>query len=388
MNKHVEPQAAHAVYSPSSGHVWASEHGCTASATAIAAMRRVFPEEEREEAEQGTAAHDEIERCFSIVEGVEDWRTVVDPDHFAAFGIALVMNYVQKLQTAYPGKLWVEQRVRLTDHIWGRCDVAHWHPETATLTIVDYKNGFVGVDAEENEQLRIYAAASITTHNLPVKWIRYVVVQPNDFRPGPRVKPWQESAESLAIFAERVSKIPEGPLEFRFGEHCRDCPLFGHCEPSRDVLAQFATCVATGADPTPSQIPLFLACKKPIDHFFEGLIKNGTKKALAGDVPPGMTLVTSVKHRAWISEAAARAAVIAQKGVDALKPPTPAQAEAMGINIEGLADKPEGGPVLAFESDKRKPWVAKSATTMFAGILSDAAAAVVATDMTLGRKKQ
>jgi hypothetical protein len=54
------------------------------------------------------------------------------------------------------------------------------------------------VDVEENEQLRIYAAASMFTHNLPVKWIRYVVVQPNDWRPFvPRVKQWHEPVETL-----------------------------------------------------------------------------------------------------------------------------------------------------------------------------------------------
>lgn len=366
-----QPQALHAIYSASSGHVWASETGCTASATAIAALRRVVPEEEREEAVAGTAAHDELERCIGSLDGeLVDPATMPiqdpDPDHPAAFGVALMISYIRKLP---PGRMWVEQRVRLTDDIWGRADIQHWHEETATLTIPDLKNGFVGVDAEENEQTRIYASAAIQMHKLPVKWIRHAIVQPNDFRPGPRVKQWVEPAESLAAFAERVSAIPNGPLTFRAGEHCRDCPLLGTCEPTKDLLKQFAACVATGTPPTAAQIPLFLALKKPIDHFFESVLKNGTKKALAGDIPPGMGLFTATKHRAWKSEADARAAIIAQKGVEALKPPTPAQAEAMGIDIEGLADKPDGGPVLAFESDKRKPWTGgKSSAEMFKGI--------------------
>lgn len=50
MTVRIDESQAHAIYSASSGHVWASEEGCTASATAIAAMRRVVSEEEREEA--------------------------------------------------------------------------------------------------------------------------------------------------------------------------------------------------------------------------------------------------------------------------------------------------------------------------------------------------
>lgn len=364
MNAHVDLTSAHAVYSPSSAHRWTV---CTASATAIAAMQRDIPEEEGEAAAEGTRAHDEIDRVLS------PWaetnrvspRLEVNPEHPAAFGISMFVDYVGRLPL---GQMWVEQRVRLTDQIWGRLDFGHWHAESATVTVVDYKNGYVGVDAEENDQFRIYAAALIRQFNLPAKWIRYACVQPNDFRPGPRVKQWIETVESLRVWADATSKIPTGPLTFRFGEHCRDCPLLGTCEPTKDVLRQFATVVATGASPTSAQIPLFLALKKPIDHFFEGLIKGGTKKALAGDIPPDMGLFTSVKHRTWLNVAAARAAVVAQKGVEALSPPTPAQAEAMGVDITGLVDTPEGGPVLAFIGDKRKPWAPKSASEMFAGI--------------------
>jgi hypothetical protein len=374
MNATVDEGALHAVYSASSGHVWASEDGCTASATAIAAMRRVVKEEDREEAIAGTAAHDELERCVGKLDGeLVDPATMPilepDPDHPAAYGVSLMIAYIRKLP---PGRMWVEQRVILTKDIWGRADIQHWHEESATLTIPDFKNGFVGVDAEDNEQTQIYAAAAIGMHKLPVKWIRHAIVQPNDFRPGPRVKQHVQSAESLFAFASRVAAIPNGPLTFRAGQHCRDCPLFGTCEPTVDLLRQFAVAVATGTPPTAAQIPLFLACKKPVDHFFESIVKGGTKKALAGDVPPGMGLFTSVKHRVWLSEQAAREAVIAAKGVDALKPPTPAQAEDMGIDTTGLVDKPEGGPVLAFLSDKRKPWVAKSAAEMFKGVTGSA----------------
>lgn len=370
MNIPFQPSTAHAIYSASSGHVWASKEGCTASPMAIAALRRVVPEEEREEALAGTAAHDELERCIGALDGaMVDPATMPilepDPEHPAAYGVALMIAYIRKLP---PGQMWVEQHVRLTDDIWGRSDIQHWHAESSTLTIPDLKNGFVGVDAEENEQTRIYAGGSIKNHNLSVKWVRHAIVQPNDFRPGPRVKQWVESAESLAEFVERISAIPNGPLTFRAGEHCRDCPLIGNCEPTKDILKQFAVCVATGTPPTAAQIPLFLAMKKPIDHFFENIMKGGTKKALAGDVPPGMGLFTSVKHRVWLSEKAAREAIVAQRGIDALKPPTPAQAEEMGIDVTGLTDKPEGRPVLAFLSDKRKPWRKPTGAEMFSNL--------------------
>lgn len=357
----------HAVYAPSSAHRWVA---CTASATAIAAL----PEQESgEEAEQGTAAHDEIERCLSPWcetrghDGMNEFP--VNPDHPAAYGVALLIDFVKKLP---PGRVWIEQRVRLTDDIWGRCDVAHWDAASLTLTIVDYKNGFVGVDAEENEQLQIYAAASIYTHNLPAKWIRLAVVQPNDFRPVPRVKQWVTDAASLYAFASRVAAIPNGPLTFVAGEQCRYCPVFGRCPASQDVLVRLGAMLAhPAADVPPSLVAIFTACRKPVEDWFKAMDKAATKVAMAGKVPVGMKLVTITKHRAWLDEAWARQAIAAQLGVDALKPPSPSQAEEAGMPadvVETLSARPEGGYALALESDSRKPWAPKSVEKMFAGV--------------------
>lgn len=368
---HTDPNAAHAVYAPSSAHRWTV---CTASATAIA---KLPVQESGEEAAQGTAAHEEIERC--LVQLDSDWQKSwgatgdalpVNPDHPAAYGVALVLDYVRQLP---PGKMWIEQRVALTEQIWGRCDVAHWEPQSGVLTILDFKNGFVDVDVIENEQLRIYAAGSIYTHKLPAKWIRYVVVQPNSFMPVPRVKQWHESADDLFKFAQATAAIPTSTLEFVAGEQCKYCPLFGRCPASQDVLAQLATMLANAPDAVPlDQVQIFKACEKPIADWFKALDKAATKSALAGNMPPGMKLVKTTKHRAWKPgiEHALKESILTLHGVDALDLPTPAQAEKLGgIDVEALSDRPEGGPALAFESDKRPTWTPKSGEEMFAAVL-------------------
>ena len=376
MNGPFNPATAHAVYSMSSMFRWGAENGCSASAMAIAAMERVVPQEDSEASEDGTIAHDEIDRVLGPLNEGKSFDQVgsVDEEHPAAFGIARFVDYARKLDAAFPGGcFFIEQRVRLTDDIWGRLDLGHWHTPSATVTIADFKNGFVGVDAERNHQLRGYAASLIRTfHLLGVKWIRYCVAQENDFRPVPRVKQWIESVDDLEVFAQRVAKIPDSMLTFRFGAHCRDCPLLGICEPTKDLLPQLGAVMARGpvGDIRPEQIPLFLALKKPIDHFFEGLLRNGAKRELAapGSVP-GMKMVTALPNRAWKSEADARAAVVAHKGVDALKPPTPAQAEDMGVpGVDVLATRGKGYPVLALESDKRPDWTPISASEMFKGV--------------------
>jgi hypothetical protein len=363
MTIHTDPNAAHAVFAPSSADRWIP---CTASAEAIA---RLPEQEEGDEAAEGTAAHEEIERCMSGEMDDPAWLDV-DSEHPAAYGVALVLSYCRQLP---PGQFWIEQRVALTEQIWGRCDVAHWHAESATLTIVDYKNGMRAVDVEENSQLRIYAAASMFTHNLPVKWIRYVVVQPNDWRPFvPRVKQWHEPVETLYDWAGKVAAIPKGTKSFVAGDHCRDCPLFGKCSASLDMLKDLSAVIAGLIEPAAvrsEQVALFMACQKPIEDQFKKFVKHWQTAALKGGaVPDGMKLVTTRPHRAWIDVDKARAAVVEKCGVAALDPPTPAQAEKLGVVIDGLADRPEGGPALAFASDKRPAWAPKSAVEMFKGV--------------------
>lgn len=353
------PEPQHAIYAPSSSKRWTK---CTASAFAIA---KLPPQEEGEEAKKGTAAHTELERVLN--------GGTPDPAHPSARSVAMAVAYVAGLPK---GQLWIESRVELSKDIWGRCDVAHF--ADGVLTILDLKDGFVDVDAD-TEQLKIYAAASILTHNVAAQWIRLVVVQPNSFQPAQPGQPHGYKQhlmtyDELFAFANDVVKIPAGELTFVAGQHCVYCPLFGRCPASQDLLLQLAPMLAHPAKAVPAElVAKFLAVRKPIEDFFKSVEKVATKAALSsGQAPEGMKIVQTVKHLAWRDETAARQVIYEAKGLDGLKPPTPAQAKEMGIDISTLADRPEGGPALAFASDRRAEWKAKDVATMFAGVVGAA----------------
>lgn len=366
---------AHAVYAPSAAHHWVY---CSASAEAIALLNLPEDDDEESDAAIGTAAHDEIDRILQPYggDGLGFWLEHADTInfyHFAAYGIALLIDFVRKLP---PGLLWIEQRVFLTGKIWGRCDVAHWHEESGVLTIIDYKNGKRAIDADFNEQLRIYAAASMFTHNLPVKFIRYVVVQPNDWRPFvPRVKQWFEPVADLYAWATEIAQIPEQPLKFTAGEHCRDCPLFGRCSASKDLIegsnvAALINGLVQPAQAKPEQVALFLAVEKPVTDAFKNFKKYWQKASLQKNIaPPAMKLVEGDKWRSWTDEAAAKSAFVAQFGAEKLDLPTVAQAEELGFDVKKYSEKPRGAPVLAFEHDKRKAWQEISGAEMFKNVV-------------------
>jgi hypothetical protein len=359
MNALADIRTAHAVYAPSSAYRWTK---CTASAEGIAnSGAQLFLTDGEDE--EGTEAHSEIERLLRPLAEYGLAEFVIDPDHPAFIGIGLMFDYVRQLfKRGGHQQIWIEERVALTDQIWGTPDVIYWNATEGVLTVADYKNGHVGVDAERNEQLRIYAAAFIATHKLPVKFIRYAIVQPNDFRPVPRVKQWSEPYADLYAFAIEVAQIPNRPKTFTPGEHCTYCPLFGRCEATRDILRDLGALIAGLVTPdqvTPEQRHLFLICKKPIADAFKSAESVWSKQLLKGVEMPGLKLVESTKHRAWSNPVAARALVLEKLGASALDLPTPAQAIERGIDeetVNEMAPRPDGSPVLAFANDSRKPW--------------------------------
>jgi hypothetical protein len=369
MNALVNIRTAHAVYAPSSAYRWTR---CTASAEGIANSGAKLDLTDGED-EEGTEAHEEIARLLKPLAEYGLAEFFIDPNHPAFVGIGLMFDFVRQLMMNRNDQVWIEERTRLTDQIWGTPDVIHWSPATGMLTVADYKNGHVAVNAERNEQLRIYAAAFIATHQLPVKFIRYVIVQPNDFRPVPRVKQWSESYADLYAFAIEVAKIPHQPKTFTPGEHCTYCPLFGRCEATRDILRDVSALVAglvTPEEITPEQWALFLICEKPIADAFKNAKNVLKKRMLQGVELPGLKLVESTKHRAWSNPVEARALVLAKLGVDALDLPTPAQAIERGLDevtVHAMAPRPEGSPTLAFANASGKPWK-KPVQEMFAGV--------------------
>lgn len=350
---------AHAVYAPSSAYRWTK---CTASAEGIANSGATLDLAEGTD-EAGTEAHSEIERLLRPLAEYGLAEFVIDPDHPSILGIGLMFDYVRQLVRNHPdNRLWIEERTRLTDEIWGTPDVIYWDAESFTLTVADLKTGHVGVDAERNEQLRIYAAAIIATHGLPAKHIRYAIVQPNDFRPVPRVKQWSEPYADLYAFAMDVAQIPYRPKTFTPGEHCTYCPIFGRCEATRDILRDLTALIAGLVTPdqvTPEQRHLFLICKKPIADAFKSAEAVWSKQLLKGVEMPGLGLFESVKHRAWANPVEAKALIKEKLGVDGLDVPSPAQAIERGLDeatVNAMAPRPPGSPVLGFANDKRTPW--------------------------------
>ena len=215
---------AHAKLSPSSAHRWLN---CPASVI----VSQGLPDSRSTYAAEGTAAHFLASECltqdvtasyFEKYIAVEDngdcyFTTLAvgagNLPYFNAEGemaehVQKYLDYVQKIVQDTKGTLFVEQSLSL-EHITGEPG-AKGTSDSVILTdyeiiIVDLKYGMgVKVDAENNQQLMLYALAALNEYDFYAEFqqARLVIHQP---RLG-HVSEWTISIDELKAFGEQVKR--------------------------------------------------------------------------------------------------------------------------------------------------------------------------------------
>jgi len=374
----------HSRLGASGAHLWGN---CAGSVQ----MREHFREDEGIEAMEGNAMHEVFAQALATsrnaaeflgakvnVEGRNITRSF-KIDGEAARNIQCALDYC-KMIAGTPGTSFIEQRVDLT-HIhpdmYSHLDFGHFGID-GVLTIVDYKNGRLSVEADGNWQIILYALGAIRTFGheapIPVRWVRLVIVQPNDIEPGPRIK--QAVVDVSAIMAmipffQHVAALTDHPTPpFNAGKHCRYCPAFGACKTSRDHLSYVGNLMSIDfATADPRALKAAFEHAKLIKQRLKNLEDVATKRLTAGEDIGGLKLVTTVKHRAWVHEEAVKAKILEQFGPEPLECPTPAALEKYGPAARAFAEQnaivPPGDPVAALADDKRKPYTVRSAVDIF-----------------------
>ena len=283
----------------------------------------------------------------------------------------------------------LELKVKLTEDCWGTADCVIINKMTRELFIIDLKFGRgVSVQAENNYQLLIYAAATLTKIDPLASWYPLIVhmqiFQPRIMGEGSLrtsempfdlVHEWASMYAAKAIREIKANKDTPENLALEPGEkQCRWCSFGKRCKASAKVafdqagleFAEFAvktdSALPQAEELSDQEVANIITGLPLLKHWMKVIADEGLHRMKQGKTIPGYKAVRGTKFRKYADAKIAEAILFDAIGNDAYKKTvlTPAQGEKkLGkkhSQYQAFQDnifKPEGEAQLVPDSNKK-----------------------------------
>lgn len=284
----------HARYSPSGASGWTRCADWTADPTGS------------KYANWGTAAHEIAARALQNDKQAADYKgitIVIDNDDYLVDDemVECVQSYLDTIRDI-GGQLLVEQRMPI-DHLTGEVGAGGTADavifKDGEMIVADLKTGIgVKVDAENNEQLLMYAHAAMTMFEPVYEFdrVRMMIVQP---RIG-QVSEWVITVDALVEFGLQLKIATEVVAG---DKQCRWCAKKGTCPTlAATVRAEFEA-IDPPAEAENDALAGALAKLDLIEAWCKAVYAEAERRLQAGQQIPGYKLVEGKKGaRAWDDE--------------------------------------------------------------------------------------
>ena len=287
---------------------------------------------------------------------------------------------LEALITEYNITDWkVEPFVKISDDMGGSIDFIGRSADKKTVTIVDYKFGYVNVEVVENAQAQFYALAAATDPSTSdwfgpdLETIVLAIIQPNDN--GEDLQTWETNLNQIDAFETEylnaVEKTENPEALANSGPACKFCPAEAIC-PVKTGEAMRATRVN---EITANKLAEYLPMVEELKSWIKSVEKMAHEQLELGAPIKGYKLVAKRATRVWnqpeiVEDKIRKAKKITLEDGFEYKLKSPAQIEkvckTLGIDYlkqyAPLCSSVSSGTTIAKDSDKR------SAVIPFAGL--------------------